>query len=115
MSFTAGRRRKPDALRGALDLLILRILSRGPNHGFGIALRIEEISDDALRVEEGSLYPALHRMEHAGLIAAGWKTTDNKRRARMYRITKPGLAHLESEEQTWRALTGAIAKVLKHA
>ena len=116
MPARAGKsRKKPDALRGTLDLLILRVLSRGPNHGFAIALRIQGISEDALRVEEGSLYPALHRLEQAGLISAEWKTTDNKRRAKIYRITRFGTAHLADEEATWRQLIAAVAKVLKHA
>ena len=84
------RRRKPDALQGTLDLLVLKTLSLGPQHGYGIAAQIREISDDVLRVEEGSLYPALHRIEQAGWIKAEWATTSNGRRARYYRLTRAG-------------------------
>ena len=83
-------RRKTDALQGTLDLLVLRTLSLGPQHGYGIATHIGSISDDVLRVEEGSLYPALHRMEQAGWIAAEWRITENNRRARIYRLTGLG-------------------------
>src|SRR5258708_29305183 len=82
------RRRKPDALQGTLDLLVLKTLSRGPHHGYGIAADIQAISDDILRVEEGSLYPALHRMEHLGWITAEWQTTANNRRARLYTLDR---------------------------
>ena len=78
------RRKKPDALQGTLDLLVLKTLSRGPHHGYGIATDIQSISDDVLRVEEGSLYPALHRMEHLGWIKAEWQTTANNRRDMYY-------------------------------
>jgi transcriptional regulator len=109
------RRKKPDALQGTLDLLVLKILSRGPHHGYGIAADIESISDDILRVEEGSLYPALHRLEDAGWIKARWTTTDKGRRARVYEITAAGRRQLESEEERWRAITAAVGKILKHA
>src|SRR5580704_5723316 len=98
------RARKPDALQGTLDLLVLKTLSRRPEHGYGIAAHIQSISNDVLRVEEGSLYPALHRMEHAGWIAAAWQTTDNNRRARVYRITKAGQRRLADEEARWNRL-----------
>jgi PadR family transcriptional regulator PadR len=109
------RRRKADALQGTLDLLVLKVLSRGPHHGYGIAAAIQAISDDSLRVEEGSLYPALHRMEHLGWISAGWQTTPNKRRARMYRLTRPGEQQLEEQLQKWARLTRGVAKVLRYA
>src|SRR6478609_7656294 len=107
------RRRKPDALQGTLDLLVLKTLSRGPHHGYGIAADIQSISDDILRVEEGSLYPALHRMEHLGLITAEWQTTANNRRARLYKLTRAGRARLDAEHAEWDRLTKAVGKVLR--
>src|SRR5262247_4018525 len=109
------RRRKPDALQGTLDLLVLKTLSRGPHHGYGIAADIQAISDDILRVEEGSLYPALHRMEHLGWITAEWQTTENNRRARIYRLTRAGFKRLEGEQAKWEQLTRGVAKVLRFA
>ncbi len=104
-----------EALKGALDLLILKTLDRrGPLHGYGIATQIEQVSQEALRVEEGSLYPALHRLEGAGWISAEWKSSENKRRARYYALTKAGRKHLEQEEETWRQLTSAVARVLRY-
>jgi PadR family transcriptional regulator PadR len=104
-----------DALQGTLDLLILKTLSRGPHHGYGIAADIESISDDILRVEEGSLYPALHRMEHLGWISAEWHITTNNRRARLYRLTRAGAKRLEEEQLTWNRLTKGVGKVLRFA
>jgi len=109
------RRRKPDALQGTLDLLVLTTLSRGPHHGYGIAADIQSISDDILRVEEGSLYPALHRMEHLGWISADWQTTENKRRARVYKLTRAGEKRLGEEQEKWSHLTKGVAKVLRYA
>jgi PadR family transcriptional regulator, regulatory protein PadR len=109
------RRRKPDALQGTLDLLVLKVLSRGPHHGYGIAADIESISDDLLRVEEGSLYPALHRMEHLGWITAEWQTTENNRRARMYKLTRAGDKQLAEQREKWARLTKGVAKVLRFA
>ena len=109
------RRRKPDALQGTLDLLVLKILSRGPHHGYGIAADIEAISGDLLRVEEGSLYPALRRMEHHGWIAAGWQTTANNRRARVYRVTRAGEKQLTERLEKWARVTKGVAKVLRFA
>ncbi len=107
---------RADALQGSLYLLVLKVLARrGPSHGYGITSHIEQISEDILRLEEGSLYPALHRMEEAGWVKAKWVTTENKRRAREYEITRDGLAQLEAEERRWTAVTGAVARVLKHA
>jgi len=107
---------KTDSLQGSLDLLVLKILARrGPLHGYGIAIHIEEISQEVLRVEEGSLYPALHRMEEAGWIKAKWSITDHKRRARIYEITRPGRKQLESEEFRWGAVNAAVLRVLKLA
>ena len=109
------RRRKPDALQGTLDLLVLKILSRGPHHGYGIAADIQSISDDLLRVEEGSLYPALHRMEHLGWISAAWQMTANNRRARLYRLTRAGEKQLMEQREKWARLTKGVAKVLRFA
>ena len=108
-------RRKADALQGTLDLLVLTTLGRSPQHGYGIAAHIQSISDDMLRVEEGSLYPALHRMEHLGWIRAEWQTTENNRRARMYRLTKAGEKRLAEEHAKWERLTKAVGKFLRYA
>lgn len=106
---------RQDVLQGTLPLLVLTILARrGPLHGYGITSRIASLSD-VLRVEEGSLYPALHRMEEAGWIKARWATTDTGRRARMYELTATGRRQLEAEESRWRAVTAAVGHVLKHA
>ena len=109
------KRRKPDALQGTLDLIVLKTLSREPQHGYSIAARIQQVTDDALRVEEGSLYPALHRMEQAGWIAAEWRVTENKRRARIYRLTRAGQKRLNEEAAKWDRLRRAVAKVLRFA
>ncbi|HTS76189.1 MAG TPA: PadR family transcriptional regulator [Bryobacteraceae bacterium] len=106
---------KQDALQGSLPLLILKILDRrGPLHGYAITTRIESASD-LLRVEEGSLYPALHRMEEARLIRARWRTTENRRRVRVYELTAAGRKQLQSDERRWTSITAAIAQVLKEA
>jgi transcriptional regulator len=103
-------------MQGSLPLLVLKILARrGPVHGYGITSHIEAMSDDILRVEEGSLYPALHRMEEAGWISAKWVTTENKRRARLYEITAEGRRQLEGEESRWLAVTAAVGHVLQRA
>jgi PadR family transcriptional regulator, regulatory protein PadR len=107
------RQKQTDSLQGTLDLLVLNTLRRRPHHGFGIAAHIEQISGDALRVEEGSLYPALHRMEQAGWIAAEWQTTANNRRARVYRLTRSGQKRLAEEQANWDRLTQAVGKVLR--
>jgi PadR family transcriptional regulator PadR len=109
------RNKKPDALQGTLDLLVLKTLRLGPEHGYGIAAHIERVSDEVLRVEEGSLYPALHRMEQAGWIASEWCVTPNRRRARLYRITKAGLKHFDEQTAQWERLTNAVDKVLRFA
>jgi PadR family transcriptional regulator PadR len=107
---------RQDALQGSLPLLVLKLLARrGPLHGYGIATQIESMSDDTLRVEEGSLYPALHRLEEAALIKARWTTTETGRRARVYEMTAAGRKHLDVEEQRWKAITAAVGKILKHA
>ena len=109
------RKRKPDALQGTLDLLVLTVLRRGPHHGYGIAADIESISDDLLRVEEGSLYPALHRMEQLGWISADWQTTAANRRARVYRLTRAGEKQLAEQREKWALLTKGVGKVLRFA
>jgi transcriptional regulator len=106
---------KQDALQGSLPLLVLKILDRrGPLHGYGITAQIEAISS-LLRVEEGSLYPALHRMEESGWIHARWITTENKRRARIYEITPLGRKQLNDEERRWTSVAAAIGEVLAQA
>ena len=105
-----------DTLQGSLPLLVLKILARrGPLHGYGITAQIEGMSAEILRVEEGSLYPALHRMEEAGWIKAKWLTTENKRRARVYDITVAGRKQLDREESRWRAVTSAVGQILQRA
>jgi len=102
-----------DRLQGTLDLLVLQSLaSRGVMHGYGITLHIQSVAGDALRVEEGSLYPAPHRMAQDGWIKAKWGTSENKRRARYYSITAAGRKQLEAEQKRWAELTGAVARVL---
>jgi PadR family transcriptional regulator PadR len=106
---------RKDALQGSLPLLILKILDRrGPLHGYAITAQIEALSD-LLRVEEGSLYPALHRLEESGAVRARWKTTDNNRRARVYELTAAGRKQLAAEEQRWTSITAAISLALKQA
>jgi len=101
-------------LQGALDLLILKSLAQlGSMHGYGIAMHIERVSDELLNVEEGSLYPALHRMEQEGWISAEWGTTENNRRARYYQLTSKGRKQLAEEEKSWARLTEAVAHVLQ--
>ena len=107
---------RQDSLQGSLPLLLLKILARrGPLHGYAITTQIEGMSEEVLRVEEGSLYPALHRMEEEGWIKAKWVTTENKRRARLYEITAAGRKQLEAAESRWRAVTAAVGRILKHA
>jgi len=107
---------KTDSLQGSLDLLVLKILSRRPGlHGYAIMTAIQEISSDVLRAEEGSLYPALHRMEEAGCIRAKWVTKENGRRARIYELTARGEQQLASEEGRWHAVTAAVNRVLRMA
>ena len=105
----------PDVLQGTLDLLILKSLMRGPMHGYGIAVHIQQVSGEVLRVEEGSLYPALHRIEQAGWISSEWGTSDNHRRAKYYRLTAVGRKQLGKEQENWDRLTRAVAKVLRFA
>ena len=108
------RTRNSDILQGTLALLVLKTLQMDPMHGWGITLHIQQISNDILRVEEGSLYPALHRMEQAGWVSAEWGVSENKRRARYYRLTAAGRKQLAHEEASWHQLTGAVALVLNY-
>lgn len=107
---------KPDSLQGSLDLLVLKILSRRPKlHGYALMAAIQEMSEDVLRVEEGSLYPALHRMEEAGWVKAAWITKDSGRRARVYELTAAGKKQLISQEARWEAVTAAVQRILQMA
>jgi len=102
-----------DLLPGTLDLLILKAVSLGPLHGYGVLLRIGQISGDRLQIEQGSLYPALYRLEHQGLIASEWGTSDNNRRARFYRLTPAGRTRLRRETEQWQRLADAVADALR--
>src|SRR5271170_3281184 len=101
-----------DLPQGTLDLLILRTLALGPQHGWGISERLQQISADVLRIQQGSLYPALHRLERRGWIKSRWGASENKRRANYYELTKSGRRQLEVEQDAWKKLTAAVAQVL---
>ena len=101
-----------DQLHGTLDLLVLRTLRAGPQHGYGIAQRLHQLSDEVLQVEEGSLYPALYRMEQRGWIASEWAITDMNRRARFYKLTRAGRRQVEAETGSWQRLSGAIDRII---
>ena len=105
--------RQNDLLQGTLDLLILKSLSTGANHGYGIATRIRQLSDDVLRIEEGSLYPALYRMEEQGLIDSEWQMTENNRRAKFYSLTRKGRNAAQAELDGWLRLSKAVTRVLR--
>jgi transcriptional regulator len=106
---------KPDNLQGALELLTLKVLRRGANHGYAIAAAIQQMSDDVLRVEAGSLYPALHRMTEEGLLKSEWRRSEVGRRARFYQLTAAGRRKLEADEEKWNTVAAAVAKVLAAA
>ncbi len=106
---------KTDLLQGTLDLMVLRILDTGENHGWGISQRIQQISHDVLRINQGSLYPALHRLEAQGWIEAEWGSSDNNRRAKYYRLTRSGRRQLAEETENWARLSEAIGRVLETA
>ena len=106
-------RSQSDALRGSLDLLVLKTLSLAPMHGWGISLRIQQISEGVLDVNQGSLYPALQRLEKEGLITSEWGTTDNNRRARYYRLTAAGRRTLDAELESWRRFAAGLELVLR--
>jgi PadR family transcriptional regulator PadR len=101
-----------ELLQGTLDLLILKAISLGPLHGYGVLLRIQQISRDKLQIQQGSLYPALYRLEHQGLIASEWGDSENKRRAKYYRLTAAGKRRLRDEVAYWERLSEAIGLVL---
>ena len=105
--------RSPDALRGSLDLLILKTLSLAPMHGWGISQRVQQISNGVLEVNQGSLYPALQRLEKDGLVTSDWDTTDNNRRARYYRLTATGRRALGVELESWRRFATGLEAVLR--
>jgi transcriptional regulator len=110
-----GKKNPPagELVQGTLDMLILKTLTRGPMHGWGIARSIQQISDEVLRVEEGSLYPALHRLELDGVIGAEWGVSDNNRRAKFYKLTPAGRKQLTREADRWNQLARAIAQVME--
>jgi PadR family transcriptional regulator PadR len=108
-----GKEERVDLLLGTLEMLILQILTAGPQHGFGVARRFREITDDSLDIEDGTLYPALYRMERRGLIIAEWRITENKRRAKYYHLTDEGRRHLRAENERWHSFVGIVAKVLQ--
>jgi transcriptional regulator len=103
---------KSDLLQGTLDLLILKTLAAGTMHGWGIAQRIQIVSQDILQVNQGSLYPALHRLEQQGLIAAEWGASENNRQAKFYELTRAGRKQLADETRNWERMAGAVARIL---
>jgi PadR family transcriptional regulator PadR len=106
---------KRDLIQGTLDMLILKTLARGTLHGYAIAVAIEQRSQDELRVEEGALYPALHRLEVAGLLSSEWKLSETNRRAKFYKLTSTGRKHLSEEASNWNRLAAAVARVMETA
>ena len=106
---------KSDIPQGTLDLLVLHVAALGPLHGYAIAQRLQQISRDVLQVQQGTLYPALHRLENRGLLAAEWKLSDTGREAKFYRLTRQGRAQLERETASWQRLTEAVGLVLRAA
>jgi transcriptional regulator len=103
---------KSDQLHGTLDMLVLKVLAGGPQHGYFIATRLDQLSSAVLQVEEGSLYPALYRMEQRGWISSEWAVTENNRRARFYKLTRTGRRQLDAETASWARLSAAVASVL---
>lgn len=103
---------RPELLQGTLNMMILKTLSMGPNHGYGIVRRIRQTSDEVLQVEEGSLYPALHRLEKRGYVQSEWRQSENNRRAKYYALTPRGRTHLKTEAAHWAQLSTAIGKVM---
>ncbi len=104
---------KSDLPQGTLDLLILKVVALGPVHGYAIAQRLQQVSRDVVQVPQGSLYPALHRLENRGFLAADWKATETGREAKYYRLTRKGRAHLEAEAASWKRLAGAVGLILR--
>jgi len=105
--------RQADLLQGTLDLLILKTLALGPHHGWGVSQRIQQMSRDVLQVNQGSLYPALHRLEQRGWVVADWGTSENNRRAKFYRLTRKGRAQLEAEQDQWERFSAAVEWILE--
>lgn len=105
--------KRNDLLQGTLDLLILKTLGLGPQHGWAISQRIQQISEDALRVNQGSLYPALHRLEEQGWVASEWGTSESNREAKFYKLTRAGVRQMEVEAANWERVSAGIAKILK--
>jgi transcriptional regulator len=105
--------RQADLLQGTLDLLILKTLALGPHHGWGVSQRIQQMSRDVLQVNQGSLYPALHRLEHRGWITAEWGTSENNRKAKFYSLTRKGLAQLREERAQWDRFSEAVGLILE--
>ena len=103
---------KSDLLQGTLDLLILKTLAGGPMHGWGVSQRIQLLSEDILQVNQGSLYPALHRLEQQGLITAEWGASENNRQAKFYELTRAGRRQLADETRNWERMSGAVARIL---
>jgi PadR family transcriptional regulator PadR len=106
-------RNKLEFLPGTLDMLVLKTLAIGPQHGYGIARRIEQVSQEVLQVEEGSLYPALHRMEKKGWVSAEWGLSESNRKAKFYRLTRPGRRRLTAETESWERVSAAIGEVMR--
>jgi len=107
--------RKTELLQGTLDMLILRTLANGPMHGFGVSVRLQQVSRDVMRVNQGSLYPALHRLERRGWIQAEWGNSENNRRARFYTLTRSGRKRLDAEAENWERLAAAVNRVMRPA
>jgi PadR family transcriptional regulator, regulatory protein PadR len=105
--------RQTDLLQGTLDMLILKAVSLGPLHGYGVLLRIQQISGEQLAIQQGSLYPALYRLEHQGAITSSWGESDNNRRAKYYRLTRAGRARLDAETEKWNRMAGIIGAILR--
>jgi PadR family transcriptional regulator PadR len=105
----------PELLQGTLDMMILKTLSAGPNHGYGVMRRIRQVTDEVLQVEEGSLYPALHRLEKRGFVRSEWRRSESNRRAKYYRLTPKGRSQLRTETARWADLSAAIGKVMDAA
>jgi PadR family transcriptional regulator len=110
-----GNRTTIDLMQGTLDMLVLKAVSLGPLHGYGVLLRIQQISQNRLEIQQGSLYPALYRLEHEGWIAGEWGQSDNKRRARFYRLTAAGRRRLDAETRKWNEFAGVVGIILNTA
>lgn len=108
-------KKQTDLLQGTLDLLVLKTLQSGPTHGWDIANRIQQMSQEVLKIGQGSLYPALHRLEAQGWIVAEWGASDNNRKAKYYKLTAAGKKHLQVETETWKRFTGAVELILGEA